>query len=305
MGAESSRPIRKWEAIIRRTLNKSWEPENIHKSYSAPPSPVLRTSSVADELADTIDDLPLEIVCEDIIGTTKGSVLGAQDLNEVIEIGKKLHFSRIYGVDCQSTLDWPERSLDTNPQVISSNSKLRRVFSSSARIGFNWKENPSVRSPQTVALEHNKLKRAHHSSGNLCSAWMEPLEEPEPEPESEPELEPEVVDDVPSDSSDGFSDEEDDMFNETLMQPLDDMVNGDSFKLRPRYVRIVSKQMVGIYVSIWVRRRLRRRVNNLKVSPVGVGLMGYMGNKVGNFFLGRSLGPCKPLWDASAYVRLL
>ncbi|PKI46903.1 hypothetical protein CRG98_032714 [Punica granatum] len=37
--------------------------------------------------------------------------------------------------------------------------------------------------------------------------------------------------------------------------------------------------MVGIYVSIWVRKRLRRHINNLKVSPVGVGLMGYMGNK--------------------------
>ena len=47
-----------------------------------------------------------------------------------------------------------------------------------------------------------------------------------------------------------------------------------------RYVRIVSKQMVGIYVSVWVQRRLRRHINNLKVSPVGVGLMGYMGNKV-------------------------
>ncbi|KAK1262710.1 Type I inositol 1,4,5-trisphosphate 5-phosphatase 2 [Acorus gramineus] len=46
-----------------------------------------------------------------------------------------------------------------------------------------------------------------------------------------------------------------------------------------RYVRIVSKQMVGIHVSVWVCRRLRRHVNNLKVSPVGVGVMGWLGNK--------------------------
>lgn len=45
-------------------------------------------------------------------------------------------------------------------------------------------------------------------------------------------------------------------------------------------MRIVSKQMVGIYVSVWVRKSFRRHINNLKVSPVGVGLMGYMGNKV-------------------------
>jgi type I inositol polyphosphate 5-phosphatase IP5P1/2 len=45
-------------------------------------------------------------------------------------------------------------------------------------------------------------------------------------------------------------------------------------------VRIVSKQMVGIYVSVWVSRKLRRHVNNLEVASVGVGLLGYMGNKV-------------------------
>ncbi|CAN1334003.1 Type I inositol polyphosphate 5-phosphatase 2 [Linum perenne] len=50
-------------------------------------------------------------------------------------------------------------------------------------------------------------------------------------------------------------------------------------KKHHKYVRIVSKQMVGIYISVWVRRKLRRHVNNLKVSPVGVGLMGYLGNK--------------------------
>ncbi|CAN1333997.1 Type I inositol polyphosphate 5-phosphatase 2 [Linum perenne] len=42
---------------------------------------------------------------------------------------------------------------------------------------------------------------------------------------------------------------------------------------------LAKEQMVGIYISVWVRRKLRRHVNNLKVSPVGVGLMGYLGNK--------------------------
>jgi hypothetical protein len=48
---------------------------------------------------------------------------------------------------------------------------------------------------------------------------------------------------------------------------------------RPYFVRIVSKQMVGIYLSIWVRRGLRRHIRNLRVSTVGVGAMGYIGNK--------------------------
>jgi hypothetical protein len=36
---------------------------------------------------------------------------------------------------------------------------------------------------------------------------------------------------------------------------------------------------VGIYLSIWVRRDLRKHIQNLRVSTVGVGAMGYMGNK--------------------------
>lgn len=48
---------------------------------------------------------------------------------------------------------------------------------------------------------------------------------------------------------------------------------------RSPFVRIVSKQMVGIFLTIWVRRGLRRCVQNIKVSTVGVGAMGYIGNK--------------------------
>ena len=46
------------------------------------------------------------------------------------------------------------------------------------------------------------------------------------------------------------------------------------------HVVLEGVERVYIYVSVWVQRRLRRHINNLKVSPVGVGLMGYMGNKV-------------------------
>ncbi|KAF8116326.1 hypothetical protein N665_0019s0007 [Sinapis alba] len=48
---------------------------------------------------------------------------------------------------------------------------------------------------------------------------------------------------------------------------------------KPAYVRIVSKQMVGVFLTIWVRRSLRKHISNLSVSTVGVGIMGYIGNK--------------------------
>lgn len=49
---------------------------------------------------------------------------------------------------------------------------------------------------------------------------------------------------------------------------------------KPAYLRIVSKQMVGVFLTVWVRRSLRKHISNLSVSTVGVGIMGYIGNKV-------------------------
>lgn len=46
-----------------------------------------------------------------------------------------------------------------------------------------------------------------------------------------------------------------------------------------RYCLAASKQMVGLFLCVWVREDLRRNINNLKVSCVGRGIMGYLGNK--------------------------
>ncbi|KAL4189027.1 hypothetical protein AMTRI_Chr08g163460 [Amborella trichopoda] len=45
------------------------------------------------------------------------------------------------------------------------------------------------------------------------------------------------------------------------------------------YYLAASKQMVGIFLCVWVRNELNQHITNLKVSCVGRGLMGYMGNK--------------------------
>ncbi|CDP12961.1 unnamed protein product [Coffea canephora] len=253
-GAENRRPIPKWEAIIRRTLNKSPEREAIQKSYSAPPSPVLRTSAAADMLAEVAETPILDTISMQSIGT-----------NGICEtemtVAKDIQLQRIFGMDSNNRLDWPERSLDATPQVLSSRLKLRRVLSSSGRMN-------------EMSEESRGLKRVHHSSENLAMMWMDQQDGLE------------VLNPL-SDGSDQYSEEEDDSFLE-LSEAKQKLEAKDPVKLRPRYVRIVSKQMVGIYVSVWVRRRLRRHINNLKVSPVGVGLMGYMGNK-GSISLSMSL----------------
>ncbi|XP_057868601.2 type I inositol polyphosphate 5-phosphatase 4 [Cryptomeria japonica] len=48
---------------------------------------------------------------------------------------------------------------------------------------------------------------------------------------------------------------------------------------QPNYYLAASKQMVGIFLCVWVRTDLRQHVRDLKVSCVGRGLMGYLGNK--------------------------
>lgn len=263
-GAEDSRPIPKWEAIIRRTLNKPLELESRHKSYSAPPSPGLRTSSAADSLADEAESHAFEMMSEQNAGTSCDFDLDPQNFQEMTGLGRNLHIRRIFSKDTLSQFDWPERPLDTTPQI-SAGAKLRRVLSSSARIGSTWTDT-SLLSSQNFVVNGSPLRRSYRSSGNLGLALTEAQQIPD-------------VLDSPLDAIDSYSEEEDDSFVETIPLQHVNEVMKDKAKQRPTYVRIVSKQMVGIYISIWVRRRLRRHINNLKVSPVGVGLMGYMGNK--------------------------
>nr|XP_033515079.1 type I inositol polyphosphate 5-phosphatase 8-like isoform X2 [Nicotiana tomentosiformis] len=45
------------------------------------------------------------------------------------------------------------------------------------------------------------------------------------------------------------------------------------------YCLAASKQMVGLFLCIWTRTDLYRHISNLKVSCVGRGIMGYLGNK--------------------------
>ncbi|OVA14834.1 Inositol polyphosphate-related phosphatase [Macleaya cordata] len=265
LGAEDSRPIPKWEGIIRRTLNKSSQPQTKFKSYSAPPSPVYRTSAADDVLADEVGGPEVQMVSKETVELLNDNEFERQEPNDVLCTGKRFHLKRIYGIDSDSRIDWPERSLDTPSQVFPSGPGLRRVLSSSGRIGFDWMEKPLILTTQDLALDGG-LKRMYSSSGNLGLLWMEKQEKSE------------VLDSL-SDVSDKSEAEEEDSYLELEGEKCENGIGRESKKARAKYVRIVSKQMVGIYISIWVRKRLRRHINNLKVSPVGVGLMGYMGNK--------------------------
>ncbi|CAN6486388.1 unnamed protein product [Victoria cruziana] len=262
LGAEDNSPIPKWETIIRQSLNQTQQEQRKCKSYSAPPSPVLSASSTADVLDDggTLDiDCPSS-KC-DVSSIDPFGIRNVGDLGNLA----KFQLRGAYGLD--GKFSWPERPLDATAQGPSSR-KLRRVLSSAGMLGSHKAEKP-LDLHSNASEYQGRLKRVFHSSGNLGLIW--PMEDEILV--APPSNLSRVSCDIETDSDDGID-------NSNLEEdPSCVATEQVGRRSSTRYVRIVSKQMVGIYISIWIRRRLRRHINNLKVSPVGVGLMGYMGNK--------------------------
>ncbi|CAO2819528.1 unnamed protein product [Amaranthus hypochondriacus] len=254
LGAEDNTPIPKWEALIRKTLNKTAESEADYKSFSAPPSPILRTSSTLDALVDDIDIPSLGFPTDESIPKQNlGLDVNGLELKGKYSEEMKSLIKRIYGIDSDRRIDRPALS----------SKKLRRVLSSSGMAtGVSWLDNPLVFDPNLIP-NNGGFKRIHPSFANLIE---EQTDRPEDSADSA----------TSDDASDGFSAEEDDSF---YGLPDENLSTVTDSRARPKYVRIVSKQMVGIYISVWIRKKLRRHISNLKVLPVGVGLMGYMGNK--------------------------
>ncbi|KAL6600480.1 hypothetical protein ACP70R_045280 [Stipagrostis hirtigluma subsp. patula] len=126
--------------------------------------------------------------------------------------------------------------------------------------GTSFLENIQGLELQDEALQVG-IRRQYRSSGNLGMLWSE---------------EQEKIDVLNSLDciSDCTSEEDSPSVEESATTGKE-----ESAKCHANYVRIASKQMVGIYVSVWVSRKLRCHVNNLEVASVGVGLLGYMGNK--------------------------
>lgn len=63
---------------------------------------------------------------------------------------------------------------------------------------------------------------------------------------------------------------------------IDDILELAKFPSRNilNYRLVASKQMVGIFLSIWARKELVQHIGHLRISSVGRGIMGCFGNKV-------------------------
>ncbi|XP_021888639.1 type I inositol polyphosphate 5-phosphatase 8 isoform X1 [Carica papaya] len=62
-------------------------------------------------------------------------------------------------------------------------------------------------------------------------------------------------------------------------QEFERLITMNSSQESHRFCLAASKQMVGIFLCVWVRDDLYKHIRNIKVSCVGRGLMGYLGNK--------------------------
>ncbi|KAL4582875.1 hypothetical protein LXL04_007436 [Taraxacum kok-saghyz] len=59
---------------------------------------------------------------------------------------------------------------------------------------------------------------------------------------------------------------------------IDDLISHADVTPLP-YCLVASKQMVGLFLSVWVRRELVQHIGHLGITCVGRGIMGYLGNK--------------------------
>ncbi|XP_056164732.1 type IV inositol polyphosphate 5-phosphatase 3 isoform X2 [Syzygium oleosum] len=269
-GAEDSRPVPKWENIIRQTLNRVRHTKAKVKCYSDPPSPsrfkpsedipdieeelLLETDSDGDEEVHPIDDEPDGFgeerpVTDRSSFTTFGGAHYADS-------GK---FGEPDGQDLERQFSSPKRldrlnCLRTEEQVevpfAQRNTKLTRMLSGSERIGLSWPEPPLNLISQGVLERPNSFKSIRSFQASKSFRKFNSFKS--------------FTNEAPPDLS--------------LLAELD-IESLLKRKRRTHYVRIVSKQMVGIFLTIWVRRSLRSHIQNLKVSTVGVGAMGYIGNK--------------------------
>lgn len=78
---------------------------------------------------------------------------------------------------------------------------------------------------------------------------------------------------------DESSSEEDDATNNTVIVPELSMLVPTNSAKQMKYSLVKSKQMVGIFFTIWVRKELVQCVSHLRTSCISRGILGYLGNK--------------------------
>ncbi|KAK1403875.1 type IV inositol polyphosphate 5-phosphatase 3 [Heracleum sosnowskyi] len=259
-GVEDARPIPKWERIIRETLNKIQPVKTKGKCYSDPPSPskfdqsndfshmedeVLHGSDTDHEQEEVYSSKKESEFKEGSYEPSTGEEVlptAAENLTMLLDEQLSTHFYN------------PKTSNGGNAgaYIPLQSNKIKKRLSKKEIMGLSWAEPPldllaHCNIERTTSLTSQSFKASKtFNTFNFLKSSMNDDGKVQPDTAS------------------------------TSKVDLESLVN---WKRRSHYVRIVSKQMVGLFVTIWVRRSLRRHIENVNVSTVGVGAMGYMGNK--------------------------
>ncbi|XP_042432439.1 type I inositol polyphosphate 5-phosphatase 1-like isoform X1 [Zingiber officinale] len=258
LGAEDSRPIQRWEHIIRETLNKIQSFKEKYKCYSDPPSPSrFRPSddslAIEDELlsqsdSDSDEDIQFNAQSVNIQFNEDQIDVNTDDQRHFSVTDRHAHKPNLEHIFKRyGNLSFNNHDMRSEA-IVSQKKKLTKTLSSSERIGLIWPEQPLDLLSQYNADSLRPKSLNAVKSFKACNSFKSL--NVEPKASAYPSVSPESV--------------------------LESAANR---KKRSLFVRIISKQMVGIYLSVWVRRSLRKHIQNLKISTAGVGVMGYIGNK--------------------------
>lgn len=244
-GAEDNRPVPIWENVIRGTLNKIQPEKTKFKCYSNPSSPSRFKPS---------EDAP-DIEEEIILDTDSEGEEEVHPFNEEYYFTDTTKDSDPYNDIHLSKVQESELVVPPNKK------KLTRILSGTERIGLSWPEPPLDLIAQCVTTTTGTTnERLNNGLKSVKSFKTSKSFRTYASFKSYVNVDNRVI------PEEAFGADLD--LDATLYR-----------KRRPPYVKIVSKQMVGIFITIWVRRRLRKHIQNVHVSAVGVGVMGYIGNK--------------------------
>ncbi|KAF8411586.1 hypothetical protein HHK36_004142 [Tetracentron sinense] len=280
-GAEDSRPVPKWERIIRQTLNSIQPVKRKFKCYSDPPSP--SRFKPFDDIPDVEDEILLETESEtdsDVevhpldeesngfdevmhgpatgekgsMGSGSSECTGSADLGTSLEQDLQRQFSSPKKLDRLNCLRLEDCEGNAGASVSQQKGKLTKILSGSERIGLSWPEQPLNMLNQRVLERPNSFRSLKSFRSSQSFKTANSLKS----------------------SLNGYHRASS---AETAMLTELDLKSIIRRNRRSPFVRIVSKQMVGVFLTVWVRRSFRRHIQNLKVSTIGVGVMGYIGNK--------------------------
>jgi hypothetical protein len=260
-GAEDGRPALAWESVIRGALRRAQPSRPRYRCYSHPPSPSrfdppVDAAAAADELlpggtdteTDTDEDVPFSfpVRAEEYVAATPRKLSRLNHFSVVVD-EKENGSSELNGDELD---DGPDQPPPPQQQQLGLQQRaLLRSLSRADRVGLVWPEQPLDLLPPRAMNAASSFK-ASKSFKSFRGSFRSRVADAA------------AADDLP------------------MIPDLDlDLDGALRKKSRSPFVRIVSKQMVGIFLTVWVRRGLRKCVQNLKVSTVGVGAMGYIGNK--------------------------